>query len=146
LSVGIADCAEGGVTMNRRVLVIEDQAGMRAVISRTAERLGFTVGCVADGGQAMNAFTEMQPDIVIVDMILPGMHGADLLRGMLESGIKAHFVLTTGSGIGDAYLSLAEGVARYHGVWPLPVLLKPYRLADLVEVLQQLSQCGSDPT
>ena len=48
------------------------------------------------------------------------------------------FVLTSGSGIGDACLGIAQGTARYHGVGPLPVLYEPFRLAEPIELLEQV--------
>ncbi len=126
--------------MSRTLLVIDHRATMCAIIARVAEREGFTVRCVTDPCEAVAAFAQAQPDLVILDMVLPGLTGFQMLRELLDTGRTTRFVLMTADGIGDAYLGIAQGVARYHGMAALPVLFKPFRQAQLVELLEQVPE------
>ena len=107
---------------------------MCRVIGRAAERHGFAVQLVDAPLQAFDRFLAFQPDLVILDMVMPDIAATEVLRSLLDSGVPTRIVLTTSPGIGEAYLALAEGVARFHGVAP-QVLFKPFRIAELIEVL-----------
>ena len=99
---------------------------------------GFAVTCVTNSREAVAVFLESPTDLVILEMIMPGVDGTKVLRGILASGIAARFVLMTADGIGDAYLGIAQGMARYHGLATLPVLSKPFRPPELIGLLRQV--------
>jgi DNA-binding NarL/FixJ family response regulator len=63
----------------RRVLVVDDHAGYRAALRRLLEADGFdVVGEAADGEAALVAIAELRPEVVLVDINLPGMDGFDV--------------------------------------------------------------------
>jgi FixJ family two-component response regulator len=74
---------------------------------------------------------------VMLDMIMPERDGIDVLNEILVTGIPTRIMLT--SGFGDAYLRLAVGVARFHGVDQVSVLKKPFRRRELVELLTSIT-------
>jgi len=84
---------------------------------------------------ATETFVEYRPDVVILDMIMPEKDGIDVLNEMLLTGIPAHIVLT--SGFSNAYLRLAEGVARFHDSNHVSVLKKPFRRDELIAILKE---------
>ncbi|HEY1932211.1 MAG TPA: response regulator [Acetobacteraceae bacterium] len=126
--------------MSRKLLVIDDQIEICKAISHTAQRHGFEVQVVDDSESAIAVFLAFAPDVVILDLVMPGRDGIQVLHDLLTSGVPAHIVLTTASGIGDAYVRIAAGVASFHGLAPLPLLRKPFRRADLIEVLNQVPE------
>lgn len=119
--------------MPRKLLIIDDQIGVVRVIALVARQIGFTVKCVTDPNVATDTFIEFQPDTVILDMIMPEKDGVDVLHELLLTGTSARIVLT--SGLSDAYLRLAEGVARFHGHDQTVVLRKPFRRHELIQAL-----------
>lgn len=121
--------------MTRKLLVIDCRIAMCRVIGRAAQQHGFAVQLVDAPLQAIDRFLAFQPDLVILDMVMPDIEGTKVLSALLDSGVPTRIVLTTSPGIGEAYLALAEGVARFHGVPPPRVLFKPFRIAELIEVL-----------
>jgi two-component system, response regulator YesN len=93
---------------------------------------------------ATEVFVVYQPDIVIIDMIMPDKDGIDILNEIMLTGIPTQVVLT--SGYSDTYLRLAEGVARLHGEEQVHFLKKPYRRAELVELLTTITTDPKTPT
>jgi len=71
--------------IDARVLVVEDMADIRAALEAALEDEGYEAYPAADGTEALRAFYEFRPDLVLLDMLLPGMHGLDVcerLRSM----------------------------------------------------------------
>ena len=69
----------------RRVLVVDDNAENRAVLADLLGTVGFEVEKAADGGEAWERVGEQLPDLVLTDLVMPGMSGFDLCRMMQES-------------------------------------------------------------
>jgi CheY-like chemotaxis protein len=127
--------------MPRRLLVIDDQPGINAAITRVATGMGFETAAVRKPTEATDVFLSFSPHIVLLDMVMPEKDGIDLLDEMLLTGRPTRFILM--SGYGDAYLRLAQGVAAFHGAEPPVVLRKPFRRDDLMTLLR--SVLGEDP-
>lgn len=68
--------------MGRRVLVIEDEANIVAAISFILSRDGWAVQSHGDGGDALQVIRESAPDVLILDVMLPGRSGLDILRDL----------------------------------------------------------------
>lgn len=119
-----------------KLLVIDDQASITKVVGLVASRMGLEVKSVNDPLQALDAFVEFQPDILILDMIMPEKDGVDVLNEILLTGVKTQVILT--SGFSEAYLRLAEGVARFHDNNAIHVLKKPFRRNDLISKLEEI--------
>jgi len=128
--------------MPQKLLVIDDDAGIAKVIGLAAKQLGLEWQAVQDPRTATERFVGYRPDIVILDMIMPGKDGIDVLIEILATGISAKIVLT--SGYGATYMKLAQGVARFHDAGQLVVLNKPFRRPELISVLCEL--VGDEPS
>jgi DNA-binding response OmpR family regulator len=68
------------------VLVVEDEPQLREVIARYLEREGFEVRVSADGRSALVELATRRPDAVVLDLMLPGVDGLDVLRRLREAG------------------------------------------------------------
>ncbi len=119
--------------MSRKLLVVDDQAGITRVISLIASELGYDVTVLNDPTQATEAFIDCKPDVLLLDMVMPEKDGIDVLNEILLTGIASRVVLT--SGFSDAYLRLAQSVARFHDLEDVSVLRKPFRKQELVSLL-----------
>ena len=131
-----SDTIERKTGIRGKLLVIDDQASITKVVGLVASRMGLEVKSVNDPLQALDAFVEFQPDILILDMIMPEKDGVDVLNEILLTGVKTQVVLT--SGFSEAYLRLAEGVARFHDNNAIHVLKKPFRRNDLINKLEEI--------
>src|SRR5262249_44674111 len=82
------DPGPGEVAMVRsetgRVLVVDDDPPVADVVSRYLVRAGHEVVCVADGHAALRAAEEQPPDLVVLDLMLPGIDGLEVCRRLRE--------------------------------------------------------------
>lgn len=118
----------------RRLLVIDDQAGVTRVVNLIASELGWEVRVVNDPTIATEAFIAFRPDTVILDMIMPEKDGIDVLNEILLTGLPSRLIVT--SGLSAGFVRLARGVAEFHHVDGVTELRKPFRRADLLELLR----------
>ena len=72
--------------MTTRVLYAEDDAGTRRVIALALSKMGYIVKATKDGKEAWEALPEFHPDIVLTDLSMPEMDGAELCRRIRENG------------------------------------------------------------
>jgi CheY-like chemotaxis protein len=124
--------------MSKKLLIIDDQASIAKVVGLIAEQMGLEVKSLNSSILATETFVEYRPDVVLLDMIMPEKDGIDVLNEILLTGIPAHIVLT--SGFSNAYLRLAEGVAKFHESDQVSVLKKPFRRDELIAVLKELTE------
>jgi DNA-binding NtrC family response regulator len=126
-----------GTVMAQKLLMIDDEVGVTKVVGMIARQLGMEFRALNTPDMAAEVFIDFQPDVVIIDMIMPDRDGIDVLNEIMLTGIPTRIVLTTGHG--KAYLRLAEGVAQFHGGERLHFLEKPFRRAELVELLTNIT-------
>jgi len=122
--------------MARKLLMIDDDAGVTKVVAMIAAGLEIEFKALNRSANAIGVFRDFQPDIVILDMIMPGKDGIEVLNEIMLSGLPTRIVLT--SGLSDGYLRLAEGVAKFHGDDRTSILRKPFRRQTLVELLNRI--------
>jgi len=76
-----------------RILVVDDVATVRALISDMLEEAGYDVETAADGEKALEGIRRCRPDLVLLDLVLPGKDGFEVLRALGEMGETAPPVL-----------------------------------------------------
>jgi len=81
-----------------RVLVIDDDPGIREYLHTVASRQGYDVFSAPDGESAMAGLAESRPDIVTLDAILPGMDGLETLRSLKEALPHVPVIMLSGHG------------------------------------------------
>ncbi|HUB14101.1 MAG TPA: response regulator [Acetobacteraceae bacterium] len=127
--------------MPYKLMVVDDDAGIATVIGLVARDVGMDFQSVTNPSDAVGRYLDYRPDILMLDMIMPGKDGIDVLRDILGTGIPSKLILT--SGYSASYMRLAAGVAKFHDA-PEPVLLaKPFRRGQLIDTLIGLSNRGS---
>jgi two-component system response regulator RegX3 len=107
-----------------RVLVIEDEESYRQGLASGLGREGFAVELAPDGAEGLRLFTDHPPDIVLLDMLLPGMHGIEVCRRMRAIAPVPIVVLSAVDSELDVVLGFELGAAGY--------VTKPFRLRELV--------------
>jgi len=79
-----------------KVLIVDDNAEIRSLIRTILEHKGHTVaGEAEDGPGALKAFTELRPEAVLLDIIMPGMSGVEVLEDILEIEPEAKVIMVT---------------------------------------------------
>ncbi|MGA8726424.1 MAG: response regulator transcription factor [Acidimicrobiales bacterium] len=120
-----------------RVLVIEDEESYRQALSAGLGREGFQVAVAADGTEGLRLFADHQPDIVLLDMLLPGMHGIEVCRRLRsQSSVPVVMVSAVDAEL-DVVLGLELGAADY--------VTKPFHLRELVARMQSILRRVSPP-
>jgi len=66
--------------VERHILVVDDDAQIRRVLSTSLTAQGYAIRCASDGKQALEIMRQWQPDIIITDLMMPNMGGAELCR------------------------------------------------------------------
>ncbi len=84
----------------RKVLVVDDQSGIRGLLTRFLGERGFHVEAAADGEEAFRMLKQSPPDVMLLDLYLPRLNGHDLLRRMREMDISVELIFTM-SGYAD---------------------------------------------
>ncbi len=122
--------------MRARVLVVDDDPALAEMLGIVLRSEGFLPSFVADGERALAAFRESRPDIVLLDLMLPGMSGIDVARAIrTESGIPI-VMLTAKSDTVDVVLGLESGADDY--------VVKPFKPKELVARMRARLRRGED--
>ncbi len=107
-----------------RLLLIEDDPALQTSLHRTLERRGIRVALCGDGAQAFAEWTRLQPDVVVLDLSLPGRDGLEVLAQARKAGQTAPVLILTARGtVGDRIMGLNTGADDY--------LPKPFDLDEL---------------
>ncbi len=119
--------------VTKKLLIIDDDVDITEAVGLAAGGLGMEFTAVNRSLTATEVFIAYQPDVVILDIIMPEKDGIDVLNDILNTGIPTRIVLT--SGLSEGYLRLGQSIAKFHGVERVQVLRKPFRLHELLESL-----------
>lgn len=117
-----------------RVLLVEDEALTAEVFALALARDGHVVDVAKDGLQALRRLRDHLPTVVVLDMNLPALSGAQVVRDLRAAGhIDLPIVVVSGSDRSQTSLTTAE-------LWPGAWLHKPVKPRDLVTLVRELTQ------
>jgi two-component system response regulator MtrA len=124
--------------MKGRVLVVDDDTALAEMLGIVLRSEGFEPAFVADGDHALAAFREAKPDIVLLDLMLPGTDGIDVCRQIrAESGVPI-VMLTAKSDTVDVVVGLESGADDY--------VVKPFKPKELIARLRARLRRTEEPT
>jgi len=116
-----------------KLLLIEDNAAMQATLQRSFERRGIQVATCGDGVRALDRWQASQPDVVVLDLSLPGLDGLEVLARARGEGLATPVLILTARGtVGDRILGLNTGADDY--------LPKPFDLDELEARVRALAR------
>ncbi|MFD2328356.1 response regulator transcription factor [Cohnella sp. GCM10020058] len=116
--------------MHEKVMVIEDERKIADAIAYALKREGYEVETVYDGGDALARLSVYQPDALILDVMLPGMDGYDILKKLQNKGHIGVIMLTAKEDIVNKILGLELGADDY--------MTKPFDMRELLARLRSL--------
>ena len=118
-----------------KLLLIEDNPALQATLKRSFERRGMQVVGCDDGARALDRWRASLPDVVLLDLNLPGRDGLDLLADARAEGLSTPVIILTARGtVGDRILGLNTGADDY--------LPKPFDLDELEARVMALARRG----
>lgn len=125
-----------------RVLVVDDDPTVAEIAAGYLERAGFTVHRAADGPSALEAAARHRPDLVVLDLMLPGMDGLEVCRRLRANGSGTHtlpvVMLTARGDEEDRILGLEVGADDY--------VTKPFSPRELVLRVRSVLRRSSSAT
>jgi len=111
--------------MRRRLLLVEDDRTLRQALSFSLSREGYEVATAADGEAAMDAARSSRVDLILLDVMLPGMSGVEVLRVLRREGISTPVIILSAKGDEiDRVVGLQIGADDY--------VAKPFSRPELV--------------
>ena len=115
----------GARAVKQRILVVDDEAGIRDLLSKTLELAEYDVDAVADGPSALDQMRAFSYDLLIADLKMPGMDGLTLIRQAKRIKQDLPIIIITGfSTESSAIEAVNLGVAGY--------LTKPFRVPQVL--------------
>jgi len=114
--------------MGPGVLVVEDDRRTAAFLDRALTRNGYSVRVAFDGPSALTMAAAEPPDVVVLDLMLPGLDGLEVARCLRGLGTVSILMLTARDGVGDRIAGLDAGADDY--------LVKPFDVDELLARLR----------
>lgn len=122
----------------KTILVIEDESVLRNLTKRILEKAGYRVICAEDGERGLESIESNRPEVVLLDLNMPGMGGLEVLRALKERGIEQKVVVVSGSIDGRAQEEAESlGAADY--------VRKPFFLEDLLGAVARQATLPASP-
>ena len=113
-----------------KILVVDDEESMRYFLNRSLKRKGFEVQTVESGEEALEAVKTSPPDLILLDLHLPGLDGIEVLRELRRRDTLPLVLLMTGFGTVERALdAMREGAADF--------ITKPFKTEALLEKIEE---------
>ncbi|KYG59588.1 response regulator [Planococcus maritimus] len=115
----------------KRILIVDDQQGIRLLLKEVFEREGYETWIAGSGREALELTEEECPDMVLMDMKMPGMDGIELLKQLKQRQHDCKVIMMTAYGeMGVIEESMNWGVVRY--------FTKPFDVFELRDAVSEL--------
>lgn len=114
------------------ILLVDDEAGLLDFLSKRLQRRGFTVAIAETGHEALAVMETFRPQVVVLDVLMPGMDGLETLREIRRRFSDVEVLLLT------AHAS-TEVAMRGMELGAFDYLIKPVTLGELVEKIDEAS-------
>lgn len=127
--------------MSIRILLADDEAAITAELAALLERSSFTVAVAHDGDDALRKTTALQPDLIVLDVLMPGINGREVCRRLRHAGNWTPIIMLTQVGSpGERAMSLEEGADDY-----LNKPFDPFELVARIRAVLRRAQPGTQP-
>lgn len=119
--------------MTQRILIVEDHQPLAESLLQLLKNRGYQAEHAADGIAALRTIAAAPPDLLILDLKLPGLHGVELLKKLRQSPRTAQLpvIIVSGAYKGDQYHQAAAALGVRH------YLEKPFKAGDLLAAITQ---------
>lgn len=118
---------------NKKILIVDDKYGIRLLLSEVFNNEGYQVFQAANGRTAIEIAQNEKPDIVILDMKIPGMDGLEILRNIRTFDSEMKVIMMTAYGELDMLEEAFEfGVLKH--------FIKPFNINDLKIAIREIFQ------
>ena len=121
-----------------KILVVDDNTDLLGMLNEALDEFGYDVEFTHDGNEATKLFHEFKPDIVLTDIVMPGVDGIELLLNLRKTNSDIKIMAMSGGNRGHAqtYLHMADKLGANK------IIKKPFEISEL---LKQLDSLVSNP-
>lgn len=121
---------ESAQAVERRVLIVDDEPSIRDVLGEYLAAAGFQIALAADGPSALRLAERQPPDLVVLDIMLPGMDGLEVLARLRETSAVPIILLTARDAESDKLIGFEVGADDY--------VTKPFSPREVVKRVQAI--------
>ena len=124
--------------MAKTVLVVEDDRNISQLLQMYLRKEGYAVHAAYDGGEALRLFEEVQPDLVLLDLMLPVLDGWGVCRAIRQKGETPIIMLTAKGEVDDKVQGLRQGADDY--------ITKPFEMREVIARVEAVLRRGGTPS
>ena len=122
-----------------KILLVEDEASLAKIIQQTLKNLGFDITIASDGEEGLKLLPQVQPDVVVADIMMPKMDGMEMVRRLRKTDRNTPILfLTARSAVSDVVEGFELGADDY--------LRKPFSMLELIVRVRALVNRSSNRT
>ncbi|AQU80323.1 MULTISPECIES: response regulator [Planococcus] len=115
----------------KTILIVDDQLGIRLLLKEVFSKEGYQAIAAGNGIEALKKVQEFSPDLVLLDMKIPGMDGIEILKRLKKTNPRIHVIMMTAYGELDLIKeSMNWGAERY--------FTKPFDVFEVRDAVKQL--------
>ncbi len=123
--------------MEKTILVVEDDRNISQLLQMYLKKEGYVVHAAYDGGEAVKMFETVQPDLVLLDLMLPVLDGWGVCRAIRQQGDTPIIMLTAKGEVDDKVLGLRQGADDY--------ITKPFEMREVIARVEAVLRRGGAP-
>lgn len=112
--------------MAHKILVVDDEQSVRSLLADFFTPLGYRVITTADGNEALELAAREEPDVILLDVVMPGLDGTEVCKALRASGKTALIPVIMMTGFAGAVIDVSQSA-------PDDLVLKPFMLSDLLK-------------
>lgn len=127
--------------INPKVLIVDDEDDIRKLLKRVLEKKGYEAVEARDGQEALSAVREHSPDVILLDAMLPEVHGFDICRRIKGSKRYGHIPIIMVSAVYRGW-RFAEDLRASYGI--AAFLEKPFKINEIIEAVEA-ALAGTEP-
>jgi DNA-binding response OmpR family regulator len=124
---------------DKRLLICDDEAAFGRLIENVAEKFGYEVRVTIEGCTFIEAYGSFKPTTIVLDMIMPGMDGNELVLWLAKRKCTARVIIITG--YMPDYATHVKILAEFKGLCPLTTMHKPVDVSQLRAALGPQDSC-----
>ncbi len=118
-----------------RLLAVEDNKSIADIISNVGIGCGLETMCAHNEHEFKTAYDSFRPDIIVLDIVMPGMDGFEVLRFLKDSTCKSYIVILSAD---NTFRHMAEDIGHVYGLSIVANIPKPFRVPLLRNILEEI--------
>ncbi len=122
------------------LIVVDDEPDLSELIAFVAEGVGFDVDTADSAKALIDLCDDIEPAVIVMDIVMPDMDGYELMKWLSERGSKAKVILV--SGYQGKYLEVGEALGSSYGINVVAKLEKPVAMTTLRQTLARFLPCS----